>query len=256
VTTRLPDNSTVFGLPPQFPLGISTLTWTATDSCGNYSTVVSHVLVQFTGVVVPMRLAGYAPFPSLRNVRISCAGWSRTYPVVLSSESDANVYIQIPGDHQYECFEAKDLQHSITVLGTTSAMYGIADPVVLRQGDSNNDDKVDILDFGIFVNDYGFADPSGRSNFNGDDQVNAADFGFIASEFLSVGESCAGLATLPPRSRISIKQLTLLGMPELAVADLNGDGWVDTTDMSLYLQGIRSNPAGDPADSRPVASGD
>jgi hypothetical protein len=36
----------------------------------------------------------------------------------------------------------------------------------------------------------------------------------------------------------------------MATADLNGDNWVDTADMALYLQGVRpASDAGDPASS-------
>jgi len=29
-----------------------------------------------------------------------------------------------------------------------------------------------------------------------------------------------------------------MGMSELVVADLNGDGWVDVTDIALFMQGV------------------
>ena len=36
---------------------------------------------------------------------------------------------------------------------------------------------------------------------------------------------------------MSIKELRRSGLGDLAVADINRDGWLDTRDMQLYLQG-------------------
>ncbi len=34
-----------------------------------------------------------------------------------------------------------------------------------------------------------------------------------------------------------MKDLLRAGLGELAIADLNGDGWIDATDMALAMQG-------------------
>ena len=39
-------------------------------------------------------------------------------------------------------------------------------------------------------------------------------------------------------TRISMKGLRARGMGDLSVADLNGDGFLDTEDMSLYMEGV------------------
>jgi hypothetical protein len=123
--------------------------------------------------------------------------------------------------------------------------------VTLVQGDSNTDNKVDILDYMYFLLDQVGSPVSAaaRSNFNGDGVINSTDFSFLSFAFFSVGESCdqGGVAGDEPRDRMSIAELRNAGLAHLAIADLNGDGWVDTHDMSLWLQGVR--PQGDAGDS-------
>jgi hypothetical protein len=133
----------------------------------------------------------------------------------------------------------KDSAHSLsataapTIVGTR---YKAS--VVLKQGDSNDDDKVDIADFSLFVADRGGpVATNARSNFNGDALVDNADFGNISINFFLRGDTCTGLGGGEPLSRISVKELRRQGLGEAAVADLNGDGWVDTRDIQIYMQG-------------------
>jgi len=42
---------------------------------------------------------------------------------------------------------------------------------------------------------------------------------------------------------VSVKDLRRAGRGDLAVADLNGDGWVDATDMAMAMQGQYRNGA-------------
>jgi hypothetical protein len=39
-----------------------------------------------------------------------------------------------------------------------------------------------------------------------------------------------------------------MGLGELAVADFNRDGWVDTTDVSIFMKRGMQQPAGAPVD--------
>ena len=106
----------------------------------------------------------------------------------------------------------------------------------LNQGDSNDDDLVDILDFGIYVGDFGAGLDSGVSNFNGDLLVNNFDFGFISVNFLDQGESCGAFTGGAPRSQIAVRQLRRQGLGHLAAADLNRDGMLSTSDITHYMQ--------------------
>ena len=73
---------------------------------------------------------------------------------------------------------------------------GSAGSVVLLGGDANNDNKVDIADFGLLVNAYGAAydlsDPNApaevvAADFNGDGVVDIGDFGILVNNYNAAG---------------------------------------------------------------------
>jgi len=133
----------------------------------------------------------------------------------------------------------KDTQHSLSKSAAATVNRGRYQAIVdLKQGDSNDDDVIDILDFGIFFGDYG-VDATARaiSNFNADGFINNADFGFIGVNYLSVGDLCTGAnAPRQPVTRVSVKELRRRGLGELVAADVNRDGWLDIRDMRQYMQ--------------------
>ena len=149
--------------------------------------------------------------------------------------------IQIPVSTGTPCMRAKDVAFSLTDLGDVSIVgtrYAVN--FALRQGDSNDDDSVDILDFGLWYVDFGAAESTGRSNFNADLFVNTGDFAWLGLNFFRSGETCTGIA--PPRApqvRIAVKELRRRGLGELSTADVNRDGWLDDRDVALVLSGVR-----------------
>jgi len=114
--------------------------------------------------------------------------------------------------------------------------------LVLTAGDSNDDNFVDILDFGNFISDRGAGKgANSRSNYDRNGFVNNGDFGFIALNFLHTGSACAGGFTGgAPVERVKVKDLRRAGLGYMAEADINSDGWVDASDMALAMQGIFS----------------
>ena len=118
------------------------------------------------------RFAGWASLAefNLFVFRIACASFAA---YVVGQITD----IQVPVRAAYECVAAKDLGHAITTTTAAAVVdrkYQTA--FVLRQGDSNNDDVVDIYDFSLFAADRGLASgASARSNFNADVAINNAD---------------------------------------------------------------------------------
>jgi hypothetical protein len=118
-------------------------------------------------------------------------------------------------------------------------------------------DVIDILDFGQFVANYlrpvnpntscedkhGIGDPPvGHADINGDGIVDGLDFAFIMRNFLqhSKGACCPydGIGDVTVgRSEVSVRELGQMGMRDLGVADLNGDGLVNTDDMAAFLGG-------------------
>jgi hypothetical protein len=116
---------------------------------------------------------------------------------------------------------------------------------MLLQGDSNDDDRVDIYDFSLFVTDRGIGKATNaRSNFDADTDVDNGDFGFISWTFFREGETCGSGGALAggPVSRVSVKDLRRQGLGHLVEADLNGDGWVDLRDIEHYMRGAGQPP--------------
>jgi hypothetical protein len=148
--------------------------------------------------------------------------------------------VQVPVAASYSCISAKDTVHSITktaVPTILSERYS-ASVTGMRQGDSNDDDMVDITDFAIFVANRGAGKAvNAVSNFNGDTFINTADFTFLTLSFFQVGDTCGAFTGATPRDRVSVRELRRTGRGELIAADLNGDGWVDLADMQMYMQG-------------------
>lgn len=113
-------------------------------------------------------------------------------------------------------------------------------------------DVIDILDYGTFVSQYGInyggkdtPCPFGTSpnaDLNGDGVVGADDYAYLSMNFLvSSKQCCCGpqVAGVNPVTEISVAQLRALGMGDLAVADLNGDGLLNLADMAAFDQGVR-----------------
>jgi len=115
-------------------------------------------------------------------------------------------------------------------------------------GNINGDTVIDILDFGSFVAQRGSsasldttASTSGvHADMNASGVVNNVDLSFLAVNFFKVDDTCSsGFASQRPLARIKVSQLRAMGLGNQAGADINGDGWVDTTDMSLMMQGAQ-----------------
>lgn len=242
-----------------FPIGVSSVTWSTVDSKGNASeastsvTVLDHQLLDasvcFTG-----SLGG----TSSREVRFSIGGQTTVRQVAMTGSCGTTAGMQVPVSAGYSCMIAKDPVHSLTAPASVSVAgtrYSAA--FELKQGDSNDDDMIDIVDFGLFIDDFGAErGRDARSNFNADTYVNNADFSFIAINFFTVGEDCTGgLTGRTPRGAVRVKDLRREGLGHLAVADLNADGWVDQHDVQAYVQGGIRVPATTATSEAPASGG-
>jgi hypothetical protein len=161
------------------------------------------------------------------------------YPDLASNRFEGlAVSVPVPVAASYACLCAKDLGFSVSAIDSTIGVVGTRyrAEFTLVQGDLNNDDLVDIVDFGAFLLREGQAAATdGQANFNADGWVNSADFSFIAINYFQTGLSCGDFTAGAPRSRISIKELRRMGLGELASGDLNRDGWLDQQDVQQYL---------------------
>ena len=248
-TSGLPNAGT---WPARFPIGISTASWTSVDSRGVPVTVSRSIEIRNEQLLtLDVNLLGSVhpgiSFTRPIRVRLS-SGDVVTVDVAFGGSNGGMVDVAVPARDDYSCVSVKDATHTLAssqAMSVSGTKYVVAEPFALAGGDSNDDNLVDVLDFASFVADRGLSkDASSRSNYDRNPVVNNADFTYIALNFLRTGDACGGgLTGGAPRERVSVKDLRRAGRGDLAVADLNGDGWVDATDMAMAMQGQYRNGA-------------
>lgn len=266
-------------LDSPYPVGVTTITWTATDACGNFSQCVQTVTVNAVNeFVVDVELLNVDAGPFTRCITFRFQGPGGANATVSETMTFTNglasATILVPCGN-YTCVDARDTLHTLATSQTlvVSGIQYTADftgAFGLEGGNLNDDAYIDILDFGIYVGqfnaNYGTADTTcsttaPHADISGDGLVTAADFTFIATNFLQFSDVCpvqtmlGGLVTRPgatfsgaanaggrvagPVTRISVRQLQMQGLGNLAIADLNGDGWLDEFDVIAFLNGAR-----------------
>ncbi len=219
----------------------TTVTYTATDAAGNTdSKNVTVAVANYQLLDAAISLNGSITGSSTRSVRV-IAGSTQLVNVGMTNGSGIASNVQVPIAASYPCITAKDAGHSLSNTGVSSVVgVEYAASIALDQGDSNDDNLVDILDFGIYVGKFGVAVAGGSSNFNDDLAVTSGDFGFISLNFADTGIVCGAFTGGAPRTAVSVKELRRSGMGELAGADFNRDGMLDVNDVVYYMQnGIR-----------------
>lgn len=281
IVTYVRSDNASFTFADPFPTGVTTVTWTATDSCGNTAQCVQTVEVLGDNeAVIDLAYDGVLDNPVTHCIEFTFTGTSPTQVVtqeVLFDEDDganlnakaSGVSVPVPcGD--YDCVTIRDPLHSLatsvdlTDSGTqyTASALG-ADAMV--GGNFNGDSYIDILDFGIFVGQFG-TDPgpvggdtdcstaAPHADITGDGDVGSGDFGFITINFLEASDTgCTALVwngksrnpafsvdnNGGPVTRISVAELQRRGLGNLVKADLNNDQWLDQRDVAAFLQGAR-----------------
>jgi hypothetical protein len=222
-----------------FPIGSTTITWTTVDAAGNIATAQSTVIVEPHQLLnASVNFVGAMVGNSTRSLRITTGSSTQVLPIALTGNAGTLTGVQVPVAASYACVSVKDPAHSLTdTAAPTISGTRYAATVSLIQGDSNDDDIIDITDFAIFVASRGAGKAvDAISNFNGDTVINTVDFTFIGVNFFRPGEACGAFDGPIARDRISVRELRRTGMGELIQADLNGDGWVDLDDMQHYMQ--------------------
>ncbi len=248
----------------QYPIGTTTITWTATDIHGNTTTATQTITVNDKWAVeVEVELNGVKVDVS-RDIEFAfgAAGTGApqqvvTKSVAFTSDGTANskgtVTFDIDAGQGCTKISAKDPKHTLRTLTDLTVVDGkyaatFTGQKALIGGDATGDNLIDILDFGVFAGQYNKA-PSGPrdADFDCSGLVYLEDFTFITNNFLKFGDAEPGSIVAPSagsrlqRGRTSITVLelsTIIGKREARNADLNGDGVVDIKDIGLFMASV------------------
>ena len=271
------DPLTVDVSPPSgsvFPGGVTTVTVTATDVCGNQTVDTFDVTVSGDNeAIIDLAYDGSLDAMVDRCIEFVFEGTSGTQIVNQVVTFDAagtatGVSVLVPcGD--YDCLTARDPLHTLAssvdlTLSGTEYAASVTGTESMIGGNFNGDTFIDVLDFGVFVGQFGSSLPVNtncgtappHADITGDGTVAGGDFSFIQINFLEIGDAGCTLGPVHgtpafskrsrraeiwtgPVTRISIEELEHRGLTELAVADLNDDKWIDQLDIVAWLQGVR-----------------
>ncbi|MCK4659758.1 MAG: HYR domain-containing protein [Phycisphaerae bacterium] len=258
-----------------YPAGVTTVTWTVTDECGNEADCVHTVTVSdFNVMLVSVELSPVVESPLTRCITFELIDEDDcpAAPVVVEQEIAftyglaMDVPVLIPAGVDYSCVTARDRLHTLRRTDESFHIEGteyVADFTGnvasggdwLVGGNFNDDEYIDILDFGVYILEWATNYGSGNTtcgtayphgDVSGDGLVSNPDFSFLQINFLEFGEPdcCGALLTSAggqdgPITEITVVELSRLGMSQLVPADLNADGWLDVDDIAAFMQGVR-----------------
>ena len=237
-----------------FPCGTTTMTWVAIDSCGLSSNTSSTVTVNpFQSAFFEVQTNG-ATGNFQRCITFTLSGDGATYTtseVLTFNSGIGSTQLRVPVGN-YGCVTADDRLHTLsqqTELEVSGIQY-VADftgSQALVPGDLNNDNVVDVVDWGVLVVRIGQTasvntnceTPAFQADVNADGFVNAVDGNLLLNVILLGGETCSSGAAdggASARQSISVKKLTEIGIANAESCDIDNNGIVDLFDMLLWQQ--------------------
>jgi hypothetical protein len=261
-----------------FPAGAATtVVWTATDSCGNQATRSTSVDVSASSIAhLDVGMGGSFVASSFNRGVDVATGTDLVHQTVAMAKVSAaraagSVDFELSGSSDYatDCADISDPLHSlsrtaqiaVSLIGGTSggrdynSRYMLDAGSDLVIGNANGDGVIDIFDFSALVAQRGgqllldtdSASAGTHTDFNASSDgagsgtsadVTNADVSFIGVNFFAVDQACTAFNNQQPVARVSVKDLRRMGLVGQEFADVNGDGWVDTTDIALMMQGV------------------
>ncbi|MHC5005544.1 MAG: HYR domain-containing protein, partial [Planctomycetota bacterium] len=266
---------------PPFPVGDTVVTWTAEDVSGNTATDTQTVTVSANNqidVEVELMSADSGPFDRCITFEVvDCdTGKTEVVEVVMTFENTGDgtrgtAALEVPCDDgsgnpiTYDCITARDRLHTLRrtqdlmISGNNYLADFTSDTGKALVGGNLNDDQfIDILDFGTYTSQFSMnigadtdcSTAAPHSDISGNGVVDLGDFTFIQVNFLRFKEDdCCVVSALAggPVTEISVRELYRLGLGHLAVADLNNDGMLDLMDMVAFMNGARPEGIADMA---------
>ena len=222
-------------LSAAFPVGTTTVTWSATDPCGNVAQATTSVTVHNynTGDFAVSYGSSY-PASSSRGLTLDIHGSNGNNARSVSAAFNAGTASFSITDlaiDNYDCVSIRDTGHSLRRQVAMSAVgTNWSATTTLIAGDLNSNDVIDVVDWGMYIVGNANADLDGNGVISSDDgAIIIANFGQQSDAI------CGGALMGPPEplSSISVAELVDLGMADLAAADLNNDGWLDMEDVRI-----------------------
>lgn len=216
-----------------FPCGTTTVTWTATDQCGNASFCIQTVTVNaWTELAVTVELQGVyaasidrcitfelhvcdplASFCGPAEPHVVDQAMSFTSPGVPTSAVGSAI-LQVPCG-QYSCVTARDklhtLRRTISPIPDNTSQYPVgftaAGGKYLLSGNLNDDCWIDIVDFGLLAGVWNTSTsantncsvtfPPAHGDFTGNGLVWSEDYTFVQLNMWEFGElNCCGVTPL------------------------------------------------------------
>lgn len=245
-------------LPYAFPTGPTTVFWRATDAYSNVGQATQTVTVNaFNTVTANVELLGVSSgsFTRCVDFKLYTAG-----PCALahSVSADVNfvngsgtVTFNVPCGSALTASTATDPKHTLRRTSTVSVsgnsfVTNFIGASGLTGGNVNNDEFIDILDFGGYIGQFGptnigvstLCGASGlHADFSGNGTVGLEDFTFISFSFLASRDldPCGGLLQRGPVTDVSVADLLAAGLTTYVAADRNMDWRVNAADVSIVL---------------------
>ena len=254
------DGATQLNAP--WPCGTTTVTWSAVNRCGLTSTATTTVTVQ-SYHLLEMDVQYKGPSNTYAASMTRCIGvrvGDYNFTQVVTFQYGRGIAVaQIPVN-SYNCATVDDDLHTLVsqtdvVIAGTNYRLTAAGADALVNGDLNDDNLINVIDWGIVVIRIGqsaavntdCATTGYQCDFNGNGQVTDFDGNYVLDSFLATGDTGCGL---PPTmlaqavTRISVKELSAIAGADASAADINRDGVVDTRDMNLWMSGKRASKMG------------
>lgn len=254
------------------PGGVSEFTCSVADLCGQSDTCSWTVTVHPVNIIeVDVELS--AIISDAQQPLSRCIEFELFYPCPFGSiiveknidfglpynftGSARKVQFEIPAG-TYSCAMARDPKHTLRSKSNLEIVDGIykarftGDPILngnwLINGNLNEDNVIDIVDFGVLLSLEGMSlnphtlcgliEP--HADINGDGIVDDMDKDFVLTNFLMADTSSCCITTTTTSvsesiTRISFDELERMGLYGLEKYDVNGDGFLSYDDLEGYI---------------------
>ena len=260
----------------RFPLGISTFSCTAADSCGAVNSCSWDVNVrELNPLEVNVQLSpSVASGPLSRCIEFAFYSTCEEPPVIVEKTISFGLPFNLPGRAdlvqlaipagQFVCATARDAKHTLrsispmTIIGGKYYAQFTGDPLQggnwLLGGNLDGNDVIDAVDQALLMNQYlqplnpnsPCGSPGFHADINGNGVVNLDDLAFIQRNLLKTDPPlcCPNTSTAAQSSgyeQISLEELSALGYGDLSAADVNRDGMVNRDDLTLFIRNESAN---------------